>query len=70
MDEKKQKKRNDKKTDQAGNMSFPASDAAAHGKPTSTEPPGKPADREAPSITKEQIEQAQRDEGHKHQRGR
>ena len=40
MDEKQ--KRKDKKIDQAGNMSFPASDATAHGKATSTERPGRP----------------------------
>jgi hypothetical protein len=66
MDEKKKQK--DKKVDKAGNMSFPASDAPAHGKATSTEPPARPADRTAPRITKEQIEQAKRGEGHKHQR--
>ena len=66
MDENK--KRKDKKVDKAGNMSFPASDAPAHGKPTSTETPGRPAGRKAPRITKEQIDQAQRGEGHKHQR--
>ena len=64
------KKHNDKKVDKAGSMSFPASDAPAHGRATSTEPPGRPSDRKAPRITKEQIEQAQRGEGHKHQRGR
>ena len=66
MDEKKKQK--DKKVDKAGNMSFPASDAPSHGKATSTEPPARPADRMAPRITKEQIEQAKRGEGHKHQR--
>jgi hypothetical protein len=65
MDETK--KRKDKKIDQAGNLSFPASDAAAHGNPTSTEPPARPTDRKAPRITKEQIDQAKRGEGHKHQ---
>ena len=67
MNEKK--KRTDKKVDHAGNMSFPASDATTHGKPTSTERPGRPVDRKAPHVTKEQIDQAQRGEGHKHQRG-
>jgi hypothetical protein len=66
MDEKK--KRKDKKIDKAGHMSFPASDAPAHGKPTSTETPSRPADRKAPRITKEQIDRAQRGEGHKDQR--
>jgi len=55
----------ERKIDKAVDMSFPASDAAAHGKATSTEPPASPADHEAPHITKEQIERAQRGEGHK-----
>jgi hypothetical protein len=66
MDEKKRK---DKKIDQAGDMSFPASDATAHGNPTSTERPGRPIDRKAPRVTKEQIDQAHCGAGHKHQRG-
>ena len=59
----------EKKIDNAGDMSFPASDPTAHGKPTGTEEPSRPVDRKAPKITKEQIEQAQRGEGHKHQGG-
>lgn len=55
----------ERKIDKAIDMSFPASDATAHGKPTSTEPPTRPADRKAPHVTKEQIEQAQRGDGHK-----
>jgi hypothetical protein len=55
----------EKKVDKAVDMSFPASDATAHGEPTSTEPPTRPIDRKAPRITKEQIEQAQRGDGHK-----
>lgn len=31
-----------KKVDKAVDLSFPASDATAHGKPTSTEPPARP----------------------------
>lgn len=58
-------KRKDRKIDQAVDMSFPASDAPAHGKATGTEPPHRPTDRKAPHITKEQIEQARRGEGHK-----
>ena len=57
----------DKKHDKAIDMSFPASDPLAHGKPTGTETPGRPADRKAPKITKEQIDQAQRGQGHKSQ---
>ena len=56
----------DKKVDQAVDMTFPASDATAHGNPTGTEPPKRPMDRKTPTITKEQIERAQRGEGHKH----
>jgi hypothetical protein len=59
----------EKKIDKAVDMSFPASDPTAHGKPTGTEAPGRPADRKAPKITKEQIDQAQRGDGHKHQGG-
>ena len=57
----------DKKHDKAVDMTFPASDPVAHGKPTGTEKPARPADRKAPRITREQIEQARRGDGHKHQ---
>jgi hypothetical protein len=63
------KKHKEKKHDKAVDMTFPASDPTAHGKPTGTEDPCRPADRKAPKITKEQIEQAQRGDGHKHQGG-
>jgi hypothetical protein len=62
-------KHKEKKHDKAVDMTFPASDPTAHGKPTGTEAPCRPTDREAPKITKEQIEQAQRGDGHKHQGG-
>ena len=55
----------ERKIDKAVDMTFPASDAPAHGTATGTEPPGRPADREAPRVTKEQIEQAQRGAGHR-----
>jgi len=55
-----------KKHDSAVDMTFPASDPVAHGKPTGTEKPRRPANRRAPLTTREQIEQAQRGEGHKH----
>lgn len=55
----------DKKHDKEVDMTFPASDPTAHGKATAHEPPARPIDRQAPKITKEQIEQAQRGEGHK-----
>jgi hypothetical protein len=47
-------------------MTFPASDAPAPGKTTSTEPPRRPVHREAPVISKDDIEAARRGEGHKH----
>ena len=59
------KKHKDKKVDKAGHQSFPASDAPAHGKATSTEAPARPADRKAPVISREEIERARRGEGHK-----
>jgi hypothetical protein len=62
-------KREERKVDKAGDMTFPASDATAHGEATATEQPARPADRQAPQITMEQVEQAQRGEGHKHQPG-
>lgn len=62
-------KHGEKKVDKAVDMTFPASDATAHGAATATEPAARPSDRQAPRITKEQIEQAQRGEGHKHQPG-
>jgi hypothetical protein len=62
MDERRKKER---KVDKAVDMTFPASDPAAPGRATGTEPPKRPVDRKAPAITKEQIEQAQRGEGHK-----
>ena len=58
------KTRKDRKVDKAIDMTFPASDAPAHGNETGTEPPRRPVNRKAPRITKEQIEQAQRGEGH------
>jgi hypothetical protein len=54
----------ERKIDKAVDMTFPASDATAHGNATGTEPPRRPVDRKAPRVTKEQIEQAQRGEGH------
>ena len=56
------KRAKEEKHDDAVDMTFPASDATAHGKPTSTEEPCRPVDRKAPIITREQI-----GEGHKHQ---
>jgi hypothetical protein len=47
-----------KKVDDALDMTFPASDPPAPGRATGTEPPRRPASREAPRISKEQIERA------------
>lgn len=58
------KKTTEKRVDKAVDMTFPASDATAHGTPTGTEEPCRPADRKAPVITKKQIEQAARGDGH------
>ena len=55
----------DKKIDNAVDMTFPASDPAATGKATGTEPPARPTDRKAPVITREEVERAQKGEGHK-----
>jgi hypothetical protein len=46
-----------RKHDRAVDMTFPASDPVAHGQPTGTEKPRRPADRHATLITREQIEQ-------------
>jgi hypothetical protein len=59
------KREQDKKLDEAVDQTFPASDPAAVGKATSTEPPKRPKDRKAPLTSKEEIEQAQRGDGHK-----
>lgn len=67
--ETKRGKQNDKKQDKAIDMTYPASDPTANSKPTGTEPPRRPVDRQAPEISKEEIDRAQRGEGHKHQGG-
>lgn len=59
------KKEKDKKVDKAVDMTFPASDPVAAGKPTANEPLKKPVSREAPLPSREEIERAQRGEGHK-----
>ena len=56
----------DKKLDKAIEKSFPASDPVNVGKPTGTEPAKRPIDRQPPVITKEQVEAAERGEGHAH----
>jgi len=60
------KRRNaERKVDEAVDMTFPGSDPTATGKPTSNEPSGRPKDRKAPIVTREEIEQARRGSGHK-----
>ena len=56
----------DKKLDKAIEKSFPASDPVTVGKPTGTEPAKRPVDRQPPVITKEEVEAAERGEGHAH----
>lgn len=63
------KAKTDKKIDKAGDMTFPASDPAATGKATGTEPPARPTDRKAPVITREEVDRAQKGEGHKKRDG-
>ena len=58
------KKRSAQQLDDAVDMTFPASDPTAVGNVTGTEPSKRPIDRKPPRITREQIEAAERDEGH------
>jgi hypothetical protein len=58
--------REDRKIDEAIEMTFPASDPPASGMPTSTEAARRPADRMPPRITRQDIEAAERGEGHRH----
>ena len=47
-----------KKVDKALDMTFPASDPPASRQSTGTEAPGRPRNRQAPVISKEEIEAA------------
>lgn len=60
------KRKSESKLDEAVSETFPASDPPAAGSPTGTEPAKRPADRKPPIITREQVEAAERDEGHRH----
>ena len=62
--ERKKKLEEDDRVDEGIRETFPASDATATGKPTSTEPAGRPTDREAPTISREEIEDARKGKGH------
>ena len=59
----------DKKLDKAIDKTFPASDPVTVGKATGTEPAKRPVDRQPPVITKEEVEAAERGEGHAHRDG-
>lgn|SRR5262245_42701065 len=47
-----------KKVDKALDMTFPASDPPASNQSTGTEAPGRPANRQAPVVSKEEIDAA------------
>lgn len=55
----------DRKIDEAVKETFPASDPPSSATATSTEAPARPVERKAPIIRKEDVEAAQRGDGHK-----
>lgn len=62
--QKPDKQEKEKKIDNAIKETFPASDPVATGEATGTEPAKRPVDRRPPVISKEEIEQAQKGQGH------
>jgi hypothetical protein len=54
------KVRKEGKLDKAVEHTFPASDPTAPGRATANEKPSRPADRQAPVISKEDIERARK----------
>ena len=58
MGEAKKTKAKQRKVDRALDMSFPASDPPASGRSTGTEPPARPSSRQAPRVSKAEIEAA------------
>jgi hypothetical protein len=56
-------KARERKVDNAVEMTFPASDPTAPGHATGTEPASRPVNRQAPIISKEDIERAAADRG-------
>jgi len=58
MGETKNSKAKQRKVDTSLDMSFPASDPPASGRSTGTEPPARPSSRQAPRISKAEIEAA------------
>jgi hypothetical protein len=53
----------DQKVDNAVEMTFPASDPTAVGRATGTEPASRPVNRQAPIISKEDIERVAAERG-------
>lgn len=51
-------KTRERKVDDAVEMTFPASDPTAPGRSTGTEPASRPTNRQAPIVSKEDIERA------------
>jgi hypothetical protein len=58
------KRHQDEKVDEAIRETFPASDPAAVGKATGTEPTKRPKDRLPPIPSEDEIERARRDDEH------
>jgi hypothetical protein len=56
--EGKQKEGKQKKVDKSLDMTFPASDPPASNQSTGTEAPGRPASRQAPLVSKDEIDAA------------
>jgi hypothetical protein len=66
---KPKKAKHRKLDDEAVEMTFPASDTPARGGATGTEPPRRPPDRQAPELSKEDIEEARRGSATEDERG-
>jgi hypothetical protein len=62
------KREGQRQLDEAVDMTFPASDPIATGRATGTEPPARPVNRQAPVITREEIERAAAKGGRRRQR--
>jgi hypothetical protein len=58
------KRRQDEKVDEAIRETFPASDPAAVGGATGTEPIKGPKNRQPPILSQDEIERARRDDEH------
>lgn len=62
--DRKKKRHEEERVDEAIRETFPASDPTAAGEPTSTEPLGRPADRKPAPISREEVEAARKGKGH------